>query len=43
MNLFSLNEIQWLILAISSSGIFFTIGKYRGISAAIDFFMNEDE
>ena len=43
MNIFYLNEMQWLILVITSSGIFYTIGKYRGISATIDFLTDEED
>jgi len=38
MELLGLNEMQWLILTITSSGIFYTIGRYIGMSDAIDFF-----
>ena len=41
MELLGLNEMQWLILAITSSGIFYTIGRYTGILDAIDFFNDE--
>mgnify|MGYP000134805661 FL=1 len=42
MELFGLNEIQWLIATIMFSGIFYNIGKYIGISDAIEYFHNDE-
>ena len=42
MELLGLNEIQWLITTITFSGIFYNIGKYIGISDAIDYFHNDE-
>ena len=39
---FGLNELQWMFIAISLSGIFFNIVKYIGICDAIDFFNDKD-
>tara|TARA_X000000368_G_scaffold416902_1_gene411891 strand:+ start:153 stop:293 length:141 start_codon:yes stop_codon:yes gene_type:complete len=36
------NEMQWLVLVIFSAIISFMIGKYIGISDAIDYFNDQD-
>jgi hypothetical protein len=37
-----LNEMQWLVLVIFSSIIFFMIGRRTGILDAIDYFKDEE-
>ena len=37
MELFGLNEYQWLVIAVCSSGCFYTIGKRIGISDTLDY------
>ena len=34
---FGFNVIQWLILVICGSGLFYTIGRHIGISDALDY------
>ena len=42
LEVLGLNELQWLVIAITSSGIFYNIGKYIGISDAIEYFHNDE-
>ena len=37
MELFGINEYQWLVLAICASGIFYSLGKRVGISDTLDY------
>ena len=37
MEIFGFNEYQWLVIAITSGGVFFTIGKRIGISDTLDY------
>jgi len=43
MDISSINEIQWLIISISFSGIFYNIGYYIGMSLAIDYFTDDQD
>lgn len=42
LEVLGLNELQWLVIAITSSGIFYNLGKYIGISETIDFFHDDN-
>lgn len=42
MELLGLNELQWLVISITCSGIFFNIGMYVGISNTFDYFNKDD-
>lgn len=37
MELFGFNEYQWLVVAITSGGIFYLVGKRIGISDTLDY------
>ena len=41
MELFGFNEYQWLVIAICSGGIFFSVGKRIGISDTLDYMRKE--
>ena len=42
MEIFGFSELQWLVASISLGGIFYNIGKYNGISEAVDYFSDDD-
>ena len=37
MEVFGFNEYQWLVIAVCSGGIFFSVGKRIGISDTLDY------
>jgi len=37
MELFGFNELQWLVVAVCLSGIFYSVGKRIGISDTLDY------
>ena len=41
MDIFGFSEVQWLVIAICSSGIFYTIGRRVGIGDCLDWMREE--